>query len=221
MAYLSIFSCAIFLFIGLFCKQPQVRASATWQRAHATFYVGSDGSSAMNGACGYGNLYTDGYGINTAALSTALFNDGESCGGRCYQIVCDAASDAQWCLKAKSITITATNYCPPNYRPASDNGGWCNPPRPHFDLSRPVFQAIAESRAGIVPFLYRKVTCKRRGGFRFTLNGGSYFELVLISSVGGAGEISKAWTMWSKSNKWEAMTRNCGANWQSLSYLNS
>lgn len=64
------------------------------------------------------------------------------------------------------------------------------------------------------------MTCKRRGGFRFTINGGSYFELVLISNVGGAGEISKAWIKGSKSNKWEAMTRNWGANWQSLSYLN-
>jgi hypothetical protein len=49
---------------------------------------------------------------------------------------------------------------------------------------------------------------------------GSYFELVLISNVGGAGEISKAWIKGSKSNKWEAMTRNWGANWQGLSYLN-
>jgi hypothetical protein len=65
------------------------------------------------------------------------------------------------------------------------------------------------------------VTCKRRGGFRFTINGGSYFEPVLISNVGGAGDqISKAWIKGSKSNKWEAMTRNWGANWQGLSYLN-
>ena len=69
-------------------------------------------------------------------------------------------------------------------------------------------------------YWYIRVTCKRRGGFRFTINGGSYFELVLISNVGGAGEISKAWIKGSKSNKWEAMTRNWGANWQSLSYLN-
>ncbi|XP_034908586.1 putative expansin-A17 [Populus alba] len=193
MAYLSIFSCAIFLFPGLFCKQPHVLASATWLRAHATFHGGSDGS--------------------------ALLNDGESCGGRRYRIVCDAANDPQWCLKGKSITITATDYCPPNYRRASENGGCCNPPRPHFDLSRPAFQAKAKYRAGIVPILYRKVTCKRRGGFRFTINVGSYFELVLISNVGGAGEISKSWIKGSKSNKWEAMTRNWGANWQSLSYL--
>ncbi|KAF2596133.1 hypothetical protein F2Q68_00009659 [Brassica cretica] len=165
--------------------------SAGWLRAHATFYGGSDASDTMGGACGYGNLYTDGYKTNTAALSTALFNDGKSCGGG-YQIVCDASKVPQWCLKGRYITITATNFCPPNFAQASDNGGWCSPPRPHFDMAQPAFLTIAKD----------------------------YFELVLISNVGGAGEISKVWIKGSRSNKWKTMSRNWGANWQSNTYLN-
>ncbi|TYG61540.1 hypothetical protein ES288_D07G156900v1 [Gossypium darwinii] len=137
----------------------------------------------------------------------------------CYRIVCDAKNAPQWCVKGKSITITATNFCPPNYALPSDTGGWCNPPRPHFDMSQPAFETIAKYKAGIVPILYRKVTCRRSGGIRFTINGRNYFQLVLISNVGGAGEINKVWVKGSRSNKWEAMSRNWGAKWQSLSYL--
>ncbi|XP_021894662.1 expansin-A12 [Carica papaya] len=181
-----------------------------WINAHATFYGVNDNPTTLGGACGYDNTMHAGFGVNTAALSGALFENGGACGG-CYQVMCNYREDPKWCLPGRIVTVTATNFCPSN-----NNGGWCDPPRHHFDMSFPAFLRIARrGNEGIVPVLYRRVSCRRRGGVRFTMRGQSSFNMVMISNVGGSGDVKEAWIRGSRTRTWVAMRRNWGANWQS------
>jgi hypothetical protein len=166
------------------------------------------------GACGYGNLFAQGYGTRTTALSTALFSGGAAC-GQCYKLVCDRKTDATWCKPGVSVTVTATNFCPPNS--ALPDGGWCNAVRAHFDMAQPAGEKIGVFSGGIIPVIYRRVSCVRKGGVRFTVNGHDYFNLVLLTNVAGPGSI-RAMDV-KGSQDWMHMARNWGANWHSLAYL--
>ncbi|WKA12156.1 hypothetical protein VitviT2T_029572 [Vitis vinifera] len=187
-----------------------------WFDAHATFYGANQSPSTLGGACGYDNTVHAGFGVNTAAVSGALFRQGEACGA-CYLVMCNYWLDPKWCLHRATVTITATNFCPPN-----NNGGWCDPPRQHFDMSMPAFLRMArQGNEGIVPVLYKRISCKRRGGVHFTLKGQSNFNMVMISNVGGSGDVRAAWIRGSRTGTWVAMHRNWGANWQSSVDLRS
>ncbi|XP_024390438.1 expansin-A10 [Physcomitrium patens] len=178
--------------------------------AHATFYGGVDAQGTQGGACGYGNLYSTGYGTSTTALSSALFNAGLSCGA-CFELKCDSAN-SKYCLPGdKSITVTATNYCP-----QGSDGGWCDSPKQHFDLSHPMFTSLAQEVGGVIPVTYRRAPCAKKGGMRFTINGNPWFVMILVTNCGGAGDVQQLQIRGSDT-PWYPCVRNWGQMWQMTS----
>ncbi|KAJ4732606.1 Expansin-A16 [Rhynchospora pubera] len=182
-----------------------------WRLASATYVKENQLSSITGGACGYGDLDEAGYGRDTTGLSSALFGRGSSCGA-CFEIRC--VDHIHWCLQGSpSITVTATDFCAPNWGLPDEDGGWCNFPREHFEMSVAAFAGIAKSIANVVPVQYRRVKCQRKGGMRFTVTGSSYFHQVLITNVGSDGEITAVKVKGLRTG-WLSMGRNWGQIWQ-------
>ncbi|KAJ4902078.1 Expansin-A18 [Raphanus sativus] len=208
--------CLVILSVmGMIGTSSAAYAGSPWRRASATFYGDETAGESMGGACGYGNLWDSGYGAATSAISTVLFNDGYSC-GQCFQIRCVSSPNCYY--GSPATVVTATNICPPNWGQNSNNGGWCNPPRAHFDLTKPAFMKIADWKAGIIPVSYRRVACRRSGGIKFKFEGNGYWLLVYVMNVGGAGDIRNMAVKGSRTN-WIDMSHNWGASYQAFSSL--
>ncbi|KAL2636066.1 hypothetical protein R1flu_007545 [Riccia fluitans] len=186
-------------------------AVTDWGEATATFYGGQDASGTMGGACGYGNLYSTGYGVQSTALSNALLNNGLTCGA-CFALEC-RLDGSKWCYPGKEIVVTATNACPPG-----SEGGWCDPPKLHFDLSYPMFSQLAQPVAGVIPVKYKRVTCQKQGGIRFTMHGNPWFDYVLVYNVGGMGAVCGVAIKGDKTG-WYPMSQNWGQYWSASSNL--
>ncbi|BBN06860.1 expansin [Marchantia polymorpha subsp. ruderalis] len=194
----------ILIFASTSVNAGPVYANTEWTDSHATFNDGNNAQGTMGGACGYGNISSRGYGLETTALSSTLFNSGLTCGA-CFEIKCKV-ENSTWCFpNAGSIKVTATDLCPANPAMPTNNGGWCNPPRTHFDLSYQMFTRLAKAEGAIIPVQFRRVPCVKVGGIRFTMNGNPWFNLVLVSNVAGAGNVVNL-QMKSSETNWFWMT---------------
>ncbi|RZC11047.1 putative expansin-A30 [Glycine soja] len=208
------FTWIMFIIIGKPAIVVGTFQPSQWTLSHATFYGDESASATMGGACGYGNLFINGYGKDTAALSSTLFNNGYAC-GTCYQIQCVQSSACY--SNVLYTTVTATNLALLiGLRPLMTEAGATH--LSHLHMSKPAFMKIAQWQAGIIPVMYRRVPWVRSGGLRFSFQGNGYWLLVYVMNVGGGGDIANMWVKGS-GTEWISMSHNWGASYQAFATL--
>ncbi|OEL27445.1 hypothetical protein BAE44_0011535 [Dichanthelium oligosanthes] len=127
-------------------------------------------------------VFDQGNGLDTTALSVALFDEGRSCGG-CYEV---PYHGSVYCKPgAVPVAVTATNLCPANYSKPNEN--WCKPicssassptstwrSQPMLPpVSAPLRKDLTPTKGpgSAIPVQYRRSPCAKRG--RVTGGGGS------------------------------------------------
>ncbi|CAM6103123.1 unnamed protein product [Calypogeia fissa] len=175
----------------------------SWSPGHATFYGGPDASGTNGGACGYQNALALGYGTHTAAISDMLYDKGLACGA-CFEVKCVGSK-----CRSNTVVVTATNESP-QYTTAH--------PGPHFDLAQPAFDVIAPEVLGSIIIQYKRVTCHKKGGIKFQIQGSKYWMSVLVYNVGGAGDV-RSLSVKGSNTSWKALQHQWGQNWASTSVL--
>ncbi|KAJ3679908.1 hypothetical protein LUZ60_016186 [Juncus effusus] len=197
--------------LSIFFQGKIIEGKSNWSRATATLY--SNISDSKGGACGYNIINAN--RKDSTEISEALFAEGAAC-GQCYKIKCDSESNGyKSCIKGSSVIVIATSFFPMNYYEVLSEEKGLKPATEHFHISPSMWKKISSRPNGVVPVLYQRVPCIKQGGVQFTISGKEFFLVVLISNVAGDGSIKSVSIKGSISTKWNPMSRNIGAYWQS------